>query len=268
MLIRKIGRIVTESHHTKSYYFRGGFDALPGQFVMVWIPGVDEIPMGLSTIGGTMGITVHRVGDATEKMHKMNEGDKIGIRGPYGRSFDIRGSNMLVVGGGTGIASLMPAVEAAVKQGKEVDVAIGALTAGELLFPERAQEVGTNVKLATDDGSEGFHGFVSDLASELLTQGDYDQILTCGPEAMMKKVIELGRAHNIPTQVSMERFMRCGLGVCGSCAFDGLRICTDGPVFDSEEVYEKADFNNRRRDPAGKLVPLLPDELRITQSKY
>ncbi len=260
MLIRKIERIVTESHHTKSFYFPGNFDALPGQFIMVWIPGVDEVPMGLSTIGSTMGITVHRVGDATEKMHAMNEGDKIGIRGPYGRGFDIQGSKLLVIGGGTGIASLMPAVEAAVRQGKSVDVAIGALTAEELLFADRAQEVGTNLKLATDDGSEGFHGFVSDLASELLIESEYDQILTCGPEAMMKKVIELGMEHNIRTQVSMERFMRCGLGVCGSCAFDGLRICTDGPVFDSEEVYEKADFNNRRRDPAGKLIPLLPEE--------
>jgi dihydroorotate dehydrogenase electron transfer subunit len=73
-------------------------------------------------------------------------------------------------------------------------------------------------------------------------------------------MIELGMEDNIKTQVSMERFMRCGLGVCGSCAFDGLRICTDGPVFDSEEVYEKADFNNKRRDPAGKLIPLLPEE--------
>ena len=260
MLIRKIERIVTESHHTKSYYFLGGFDALPGQFVMVWIPGVDEIPMGLSTIGETMGITVHRVGDATERMHEMSEGDKIGIRGPYGRCFDIQGSKILVIGGGTGIASLMPAVEVALRQNRKTDVAIGALTSEELLFADRAEKAGADVKLATDDGSEGYHGFVSDLAGDLLKDEEYNQILTCGPEAMMKKVIELGREHGIPTQVSMERFMRCGLGVCGSCAFDGLRICTDGPVFDAEEVYEKADFNNRRRDPAGKLIPLLPEE--------
>ena len=260
MLIRKIEKIVTESHHTKSFYFQGGFDALPGHFVMIWIPGVDELPMGLSTIGDTMAITVHKVGDATEKMHAMNEGDKIGIRGPYGRCFNIQGSTMLVVGGGTGIASLMPAVEVAVQQKREVDVAIGALTSEELLFADRAESTGATVKLATDDGSEGFHGFVSDLAGDLLKEKDYDQILTCGPEAMMKKVIELGMEHKISTQVSMERFMRCGLGICGSCAFDGLRICTDGPVFDAEEVYDKTDFNTRRRDPAGKLIPLLPEE--------
>ncbi len=258
--MRKIDRIVTESHHTKSYYFRGGLDASPGQFVMVWIPGVDEIPMGLSTIGDTMGITVHSVGEATEKMHAMKEGDRIGIRGPYGRCFDFRGSRLLVIGGGTGIASLITAVEAAVNQGIRVDVAIGAQKAEELLFADRARQTGAKVELATDDGSEGYHGFVSDLASELLAKGDYDQILTCGPEAMMKKVIALGREHKIPTQVSMERFMRCGIGVCGSCAFDGLRICTDGPVFDSEEVYGKVDFNRNRRDPAGRLIPLVPGE--------
>lgn len=258
MLIRKIENIVTESHHTKSFYFKGGFDANPGQFVMIWIPGVDEIPMGLSTIGETMGITVHSVGVATEKLHSFNEGDKIGIRGPYGNSFDIQGSKLLVIAGGTGIASLMPAVELAAKN-RSVDVAIGALTKEELLFTKRVGDSGANLKLATDDGSEGFHGFVSDLAGDLLSEGDYDQILTCGPEAMMKKVIELGREHNIRTQVSMERFMRCGIGVCGSCAFDGLRICADGPVFEGDDVYGKADFNKHRRDPAGKRIPLIPN---------
>ncbi|MCK5290713.1 MAG: dihydroorotate dehydrogenase electron transfer subunit [Thermoplasmata archaeon] len=258
MLIRKIEKIVTESHHTKSFYFKGGFDANPGQFVMIWIPGVDEIPMGLSTIGETMGITVHSVGVATEKLHSFNEGDKIGIRGPYGNSFDIQGSKLLVIAGGTGIASLMPVVEVAVKD-RDVDVAIGALTKEELLFARRVEDSGANLKLATDDGSEGFHGFVSDLAGDLLSEGDYDQMLTCGPEAMMKKVIELGREHNVRTQVSMERFMRCGIGVCGSCAFDGLRICADGPVFDGEEVYGKGDFNKHRRDPAGKRTPLIPN---------
>jgi dihydroorotate dehydrogenase electron transfer subunit len=222
------------------------------------IPAVDEIPMGLSTIGETPGITVHSIGDATERMHSLKEGDKIGIRGPYGNGFDIQASKLLVVAGGTGIASLMPAVELAVKSAS-VDVAIGALTKEELLFRERVQNSGANLKLATDDGSEGFHGFVSDLAVELLSEEDYDQILTCGPEAMMKKVIELGKEHNIRTQVSMERFMRCGMGVCGSCAFDGLRICADGPVFDGEEVYGKRDFNRHRRDPAGKRIPLIPN---------
>lgn len=258
MLIRKISEIVTESHHTKSFYFKGGLDANPGQFVMVWVPGIDEIPMGLSMIGETVGITVHRVGDATERMHSMNEGDKIGIRGPYGNCFDIRGSKVMAIAGGTGIASLMPAVEVAIKE-RSVDVAIGAQTKEELLFAKRVEATGAGLKLATDDGSEGFHGFVSDLADELLSNGDYDQILTCGPEAMMKKVIELGREHNIRTQVSMERFMRCGIGVCGSCAFDGLRICADGPVFDGEEVYGKADFNMHRRDRAGKKIPLIPN---------
>jgi dihydroorotate dehydrogenase electron transfer subunit len=165
---------------------------------------------------------------------------------------------LLVIAGGTGIASLVPAIEVAVND-KDVDVAIGALTKEELLFASRVEGSGADLKLATDDGSEGFHGFVSDLAGDLLSKGDYDQILTCGPEAMMKKVIELGREHNIKTQVSMERFMRCGIGVCGSCAFDGLRICADGPVFDGEDVYGKGDFNKHRRDPAGKKIPLIPN---------
>lgn len=224
---------------------------------MVWIPGVDEIPMGLSSIGEVMGITVHRVGDATERMHTLEVGDKIGIRGPYGKGFAVQGRDLLVVGGGTGIASLMPAVELTVSQNRKVDVAIGAQTKEELLFAERAEKSGANLELATDDGSEGFKGFVSELAGNFLKERKYDQILTCGPEAMMKKVIELGMEHNIKTQVSLERFMRCGIGVCGSCAFDGLRICKDGPVFDSEEIYKKGDFNKHRRDPSGKRIPLI-----------
>lgn len=248
-----------ESHHTKSFYFKGGFHAEPGQFVMVWIPGVDEIPMGLSTIGDAMGITVHRVGDATERMHLLKEGNRIGIRGPYGRGFTIQGRRLLVVGGGTGIASLMPAVELAITQKREVDVAIGARTKEELLFQERAIGIGAGVQLATDDGSMGFKGLVSELVANLLEKKDYDQILTCGPEAMMKKVVELGRNRKIGTQLSLERFMRCGMGICGSCAFDGLRICRDGPVFDSGEIHERRDFNRCRRDPSGRRIPLLPD---------
>lgn len=259
MLIRAIERIVTESHHTKSFYFRGGFSATPGQFLMIWIPGVDEIPMGLSKIGQTMGITVHKVGDATEKMHQMVEGDLIGIRGPYGKGFDLQGSRVLAVGGGTGLASLMPAIESALRQNKKVDVAIGAEKGEELLYVDRARKAGAIVELATDDGSEGFHGLVSDLAAELIAQNEYDIIITCGPEAMMKKIVEDGMKHKIPVQLSMERYMRCAIGVCGSCAFNGLRICTDGPVFRAEEVYDKEEFNKHRRDSAGRRISLVSD---------
>ena len=247
--------VVRESHHTMTYRFRADFGGQPGQFVMVWIPRYDELPMALSYLGPVKGITVHDYGDATHAFVDFNPGDLIGVRGPYGNAFLLQGEKVLAVAGGTGMASIIAAIEVFAQQGASVTTVAGAKTAEELLFIDRANASG-EVHIATDDGSRGFHGFVPALAEKLLDRGKFDQILTCGPERMMKAVVDLAKKRGIPAQASIERYMKCGIGICDACSLDGKLVCLDGTVFTGEDLEASEDFGRYRRDKSGRRIPV------------
>lgn len=245
-----------ECSHTKTIRYRDESTARPGQFVMVWIPGLDEIPMSLSYIGDLKGVTVHDVGEASSALHELKCGDVIGIRGPFGRDYRIEGESILFVAGGTGAASLMPALEIAAEDGIESTVVIGAKTASELIFVDRAKKLGADVRISTDDGSKEFKGLASELAKQILEEASFDRVLTCGPEKMMKTVVSTCLGKTTLVQLSLERFMRCGMGICDSCSFGGLHVCVDGPVFDGEDVIEIEDFGRFRRSANGRKEAL------------
>jgi dihydroorotate dehydrogenase electron transfer subunit len=228
--------------------------ATPGQFVMVWVPGVDEVPMSLSYLGARKGITVKGVGEATNALTAMQVGGMIGVRGPYGRGYRIPEGKVLAVGGGTGMASLLPAVEAV--PSAEVHTAIGARTEAELLFEERAKNASATVRVSTDDGSRGLHGNAVQLAKAMMAETRYDVVLGCGPERMLYHLHRLCLEQGIPCQMSLERYMRCGAGLCGSCALDGSRVCREGPVFTGEELKGMREFGKQRRDECGRRVRL------------
>ncbi len=227
---------------------------LGGQFVMIWIPGVDEIPMSLSSANTTSTLTIQKVGEASETLGRMKPGDKIGIKGPFGKGFEPTGQNLLFIAGGVGIAPLMPAIVTAQEQGKEITLAIGAASGDAIAFRDKLTSMGIDIRIATDDGSEGHKGFVTTLVEELLAGGNYDQILTCGPEIMMAKLLELANLNKIPIQCSLERYMKCGMGICGSCDIDGLQVCKDGPVFDGQTLAGLEDFGKSKRDRSGKKI--------------
>jgi len=145
--------VIDETPSVRSFVFDLSLEFLPGQYVMVWVRGVDEIPMSLS--GHNM-ITVQRVGDASSAIFELAPGDTVGIRGPYGRGFDIT-NPLLIVAGGVGAAPLAPLAEAAHGMGYDVLTLLGARTRDELLFQRRFEDAG-EVMIATDDGSAGFHG--------------------------------------------------------------------------------------------------------------
>jgi dihydroorotate dehydrogenase electron transfer subunit len=90
----------------------------------------------------------------------------------------------------------------------------------------------------------------------LIKTGKYDQIITCGPERMMKKVIDLALENDIKVQASLERFMKCGIGICDACAVNGLHVCKDGPVFNGELLLKLSDFCRWRRDASGKRIKI------------
>jgi len=235
--------------------------AEPGQFVMVWIPGVDEIPMSLSGINpeGLTSITVHGVGEASRALNKKEKGDQIGVRGPFGNGFVPAGGNVMVVGGGTGLAPLMPLTEKLVNVADKITLLCGAQSQDNLLFLDRANSILSKLDsenvVTTDDGSYGIECLVTEQVKQKLKQENFDMIYTCGPEQMMYSMFFLAEQHDVPLQASLERIMRCAIGLCGSCQIGKLRVCKDGPVLTSEQLRSvKEDFGKFRLDYTGKSI--------------
>ena len=260
--VRTIVRVterVEETPSTVTLRFPYDPPAAPGQFVMVWIPGDDEIPMSLSYVSGrSKGITVKVMGETTRRVQSIPPGTALGIRGPYGNRFDLSPRRVLVVGGGSGAAVLAPAAEAARLGGTSVVVALGATRAPELLFRDRFRAMGARVEVATDDGSEGTPGFVTGVAERLLADEPFDAVWTCGPEVMMQKVIVAAGRRGVPVYCSTERHMKCALGMCDACALGPYHVCTDGPVLAADRLATVPDFASFHRDSSGRRVPFLP----------
>jgi dihydroorotate dehydrogenase electron transfer subunit len=124
-------------------------------------------------------------------------------------------------------------------------VAIGAKDETSLIFAERLLGLIPNTMCTTEDGSIGKKCLVTDPVEELIKNNNFDMIFTCGPEVMMKKVLELANTRNIEIQASLERKMKCGLGLCGSCCIgenNNITVCKDGPVFNSEQLKSFPKF--------------------------
>jgi dihydroorotate dehydrogenase electron transfer subunit len=253
-MIKTIIDSKNEAKNIKTIFFESKEKITPGQFYMIWIPDVDEIPMSVSYIDKKIkGITFKNVGKATDALFNLKKGDNIGVRGPYGNGFKINGRSILFVGGGTGIGMLAPAVEEAVRKNISSTVILGVKNKNELFFENRFRKCGAEVYVSTDDGSKGYKGFASDIAKQILSKNKFGYILTCGPEVMMKKLLDLSK--NIQFQASLERYMKCGIGICGQCCIgEGLRVCRDGPVFDGKTLKNAEDFGVYKRDAAGRKV--------------
>jgi dihydroorotate dehydrogenase electron transfer subunit len=248
----KITEIVHDSPSTRTFFFDKEFDdAQPGQFVMVWIRGVDEIPMTLSYKNA---ITVQNVGDATGKLFELEEGDELGIRGPFGKGYTLPAENekILIVAGGVGAASIVLLAEHAKISGASVTTILGARNADELLFVDRFTTCG-ELHITTDDGSAHRRGFVTEVLLEL-DKSCFDRIYTCGPEMMMKAVFGILEKEELlnKTELSLHRYFKCAIGVCGACCMDneGLRVCKDGPVFNGMQLVG-SEFGLHMRGPSG-----------------
>lgn len=252
----RVQRIVEENPLVKTLSFHDKLckKATPGQFVMVWIPGIDEIPMSLSAIEDDhCSFTVAKVGEATKALHKMKKGDLIGIRGPFGKGFSYVKGEVLVVGGGTGLSPLAVLAENLSRFGANVTFLLGAKTKSELLFLERVNRVSANAIATTEDGSFGLKGFVTKPVERMLAEEKFDTVYACGPESMMVKMLSLAEKYDVPLQMSLERLMRCAVGLCGSCVIGIYRVCKDGPVFTGKQLERvKDEFGRFKRDFDGR----------------
>ncbi|MEM2907335.1 MAG: dihydroorotate dehydrogenase electron transfer subunit [Candidatus Odinarchaeota archaeon] len=264
--VRKILKVESETENIKTIYFKDrevSSKVTPGQFIMVWIPGLDEVPMGLSHIGvgSTLSITVEAVGDATEKLCALREGDFIGIRGPYGRGFSPPGLSNLIIGGGCGMAPLIPMVERAILEKRRVRVLLGGKSLSKTPFVKFLNNVfehnPEDLIISTEDGSSGHKGFVTDLLDNTVSKTRFDRVYACGPELMLRKIYDYSIAKKLPLEVSLERYIKCGVGVCGSCYLGPYRICVEGPVFKINELEPvKNIFGKYTRDASGKIIKL------------
>jgi dihydroorotate dehydrogenase electron transfer subunit len=254
--------IKAESPTVKSFTMKDRLcaKAKPGQFIMLWVPGVDEIPLSVLHAGdGEVTVSVKHVGDATRHLHEMKIGDRVGVRGPFGTSFTETTDKALLVGGGTGTAPLLFLAKRLAAKAELLSFVVGAKTKAELIFHEDLGNVcsAEAVIATTDDGSFGMQCLATEPLENLIKQQNYDMIYTCGPEPMMRKVFDLAEERKIPVEASLERLMRCGIGLCGSCVIGKYRVCRDGPVFSSSMLREvKAEFGMSRLGFDGGRIPI------------
>ncbi len=242
----KICKVIEEAESVRTFIFSHKMDFAPGQFIMVWIPRIDEKPFTVSYhTQEEFGITVFRLGEFTKRLYSMNVGDQIGVRGPYGNGFNVSGK-ACAIGGGVGMAAIVTLAT----ERDDIVIVQGAKTAVSLLYRERFP----NMVMFTDDGTEGRRGFPTDYLSQLQEKHKFEKIYTCGPEIMMKKVLDFCLSRGVQCEASLERYMKCGVGVCGQCVCDGFRVCTDGPVFSADVLSKINDFGRYSLSKSGKKV--------------
>jgi dihydroorotate dehydrogenase electron transfer subunit len=254
-----IKKVIVETPHVKTFVFEYKLGAKPGQFANLWIPRVDEKPMSIAYDNGKeFWVTIFAVGNFSTKMHTLKAGDMVGVRGPYGKGFSFtKGQRLVMMAGGYGAAPLYFLTTEAIKQGCKVDFVIGARGKEHLLYIDRIKKL-KNVKLhvATDDGSVGVKGYNTTILEKLVKDGKkIGNVYGCGPELMLKRISDICFAAKVSAQLSIERYMKCGFGVCGQCSVDpkGQRMCMEGPVVSNEQARKITEFGKFHRDSVGKM---------------
>ena len=214
-------------------------NAQPGQFIMAWLPGVGERPFSIAGLD-PLSLLVVDVGLFSHAIHQLKPGDTIWIKGPLGHGFSLLGDGAILIGGGYGAAPLWSLAQLARSQEMNVQVCLGARNKDDLLLYKAFEEIGCEMLLATEDGTAGEHGLVTEVVEKILKSNRVDGLYACGPTGMLTALASLAKTYNIPYQLSWEALMRCGMGLCGSCEVPqtcdpalppGWLACFDGPVF-------------------------------------
>jgi dihydroorotate dehydrogenase electron transfer subunit len=245
----RIDRITSENARTKTFVLDGSLDAAPGQFVMAWLPGVDEKPFSLAH-ADPVTLTVAAVGPFSRALHDLAVGDRIWLRGPLGRGYALSPTrwsrsasvsrlHALLLGGGYGVAPLRFLTERLLRAGYAVSMIIGARSAADLLLVDAFRAMDVRLWLATEDGSAGLRGLATDAIEPALAAAPAETVMVCacGPTGMLRATAGICQTRNLPAQLSWEAHMRCGIGLCGSCEVgDGWLTCLDGPVFPFDPI--------------------------------
>ena len=238
----RLVQIRKENSATNSLIFdQPLIDAQPGQFVMVWLPDIGEKPYSILDCE-PFSIAVSSVGPFSKALFNLPAGNRVWVRGPLGQGFRLNGSRHLLVGGGYGAAPLLFLARQACSRKNEVKVCLGAHSAGDILMTDAFKALGCEVFITTNDGGLGEMGLVTQAVDSVLKHFKADTLYACGPVLMLSALTEICKKDNVPSQLSWEARMRCGIGLCGSCELDeevrksagmpvGWLTCKDGPVY-------------------------------------
>ena len=258
--------MVQETSTIRTLIFKDNlcYKSKPGQFIMVWIPGAEELPMSLMSWDKKdyTAITIHKQGYGSTQLHNKSKGDIIGIRGPYGNHFKIKKQSrkVLLIGGGIGVIPLLKLATQLNEYRVDTTLIIGARSKDEILFEKQANyflsETMHKVVVTTEDGSYGIHGQATDVMARILENEKFDNVYTCGPELMMKKVFDIASSRSLPVQARLGRYMKCGIGICASCCIGEQLVCKDGTVFNEKELRFMTEFGQINRDKSGRKAIL------------
>lgn len=243
LLVRE--RTMLTPHHALITLFSNTMPVCSaGQFLNVLVPDSPRTflrrPISIHDYApdGTLRLLVHDVGDGTHRLCRLQPDDTLDCLLPLGRSFSMPATpgDVLLVGGGVGVAPLLFLGKELARSGCAVTFILGGKTEADILRREAFEQVG-RVGLTTEDGSAGTRGFVTHHPAMCQP---YDRIYTCGPKPMMQAVAKVAHQTGTPCEASLENMMACGLGACLCCVektTSGNRCaCTDGPVFDTKEL--------------------------------
>lgn len=249
----RITDIVAHHDGLKSFYVERPFRLEPGQFVTVWLPGIDEKPFSVSDMTANhLEITVKAVGPFTKELMNRRKGEYIGLRGPFGKGFSLK-DDTLLVGGGIGMAPLRFLARALGESGKRFRLLFGVRTAADLPFQEYYRSL-PGCTIVSEDGSIGNKGLVTQFMDPVIEEAQIRHISAAGPERMLMAVRDFSTSRHIPYELSFERYMKCGIGICGQCCMDGsgLRLCVDGPVLTARKLAPITEIGLPHRTASGR----------------
>ncbi len=231
-------------------------DHEPGQFIQVSLPGIGEAPISICSYSKDhMKLNVREIGSVTNSLGKLKEGDEIWVRGPYGKGYpmqELKGNNLLIIGGGCGVAPLKGIIDY-VDQNREdyqnIDLFFGYRSVHDVLFRRETPEWKNkyNLMMSVDKAEEGDDlacfemktGYLMERMKELDINSENTVAFLCGPPIMINKIIGLLKEKGFKSEqifLSAERLMQCALGMCGHCMIHGKYTCLDGPVFRWDEL--------------------------------
>jgi dihydroorotate dehydrogenase electron transfer subunit len=261
-----IDQIVQQTSNVRTLFFKDNLcsRSKPGQFVMVWIPRAEELPMSLM-IGdkkGSAAISVLKRGFGSTQLYNKSKGEIVGIRGPYGNHFTIKTKfrKVLLIGDGIGLIPLLNLTTILNEYRIDTTLIIGAKYKEDVLFEKHANDLLSKtmhrVVVTTEDGSYGIHGHATDAMVHILESEKFDNVYTSGPELMMKKVFDIASLYSLPVQARLSRYMKCGIGICASCCIGEQLVCKDGTVFNNKKLRHMKEFGHIIRDKSGRKTLL------------
>jgi dihydroorotate dehydrogenase electron transfer subunit len=259
-----IEQVIEETPTVKTFIFKDKISskAKPGQFLMIWIPRIEELPMSVMVCDRKeyAAITIRKIGFGSTALFEKRVGEVLGVRGPYGNQFKIGKSTKkaLLIGGGTGLVPLLRLTTILNEAKVNTTIIIGARSKQEVFFEKKANDLLDKTKhkviISTEDGSCGIKGKATDAMSLIIRKEKFDAVYTCGPELMMRKVFDIGSANALSIQASLERYMKCGIGICASCCIGDRLVCKDGTVFNEKQLAVMTEFGKTYRDKSGRKL--------------